>query len=158
MNTWCAWRKAATVGLIVWVASAIVHGYAEAKGDFGDLKPIPVVLMLGDKDNKLVFSPDHLRFETGKLYKLLLTNMSPQKHEFVSAELADSVFTIKAEVVSAEGVEIAEIVGALREIEVGPGVTVEWYFVPLRTVKQATFICDQPGHLAGGMKGTLKVD
>lgn len=129
-----------------------------AKGDFGDLKPIPVAVELGDKDNRLVFHPDRVRFETGKLYKLLLSNSSPQKHEFVAPDLVRAVFTVKAEVVSPQGEEIAEIEGVVREIEVGPGATVEWYFVPLRTVKEGAFICDLPGHLAGGMKGTFNIE
>jgi uncharacterized cupredoxin-like copper-binding protein len=155
MTVWSALRIGAASALLAIAAAA---GVAHGKGDFADVKPIPVVVMLGDKDNKLVFMPNTLRFETGKLYKLLLVNDSPQKHEFVAAELTDSVFTIKAEVVTKEGEEIAEICGIIREIEMAPGVTVEWYFVPLRTVKQAAFICDQPGHLAAGMKGTFKIE
>ena len=155
MAVWSRLQKGAALSV---VALAAVAGLAQGKGDFADLKPIPVVVMLGDKDNKLLFAPNTLRFETGKLYKLLLVNASPQKHEFVAGELSDSVFTIKAEVVTANGEEIAEIGGIIREIEMGPGVTVEWYFVPLRTVKEATFICDLPGHLAAGMKGTLKIE
>jgi len=133
-------------------------GNAFAKGDYADLKPIPVVVMLGDKQNHLKFFPDRLTFETGKLYKLLLVNDSPVRHELASDDLANAVFTLKAEIVSAEGEEIAEIGGTIREIEIGPGTTAEWYFVPLRTVKQAPFICDQPGHLEAGMKGLFTIE
>jgi uncharacterized cupredoxin-like copper-binding protein len=153
-----------TVVRVLLAASAcvgIVAGAAprsSGKGDYSDLKPIPVVVELGDKDNHVVFKPDRLQFETGKLYKLLLVNDSPQKHEFASADLAAAVFTVKAEVVSPQGEEIAEFDGVIREIEVGPGTTVEWYFVALRTVKEGAFLCDQPGHLAAGMKGTFRID
>ena len=51
----------------------------------------------------------------------------------------------------------AEIVGAVREIEVAPETTVEWHFVPLRAVKKAPFICGQPGQLEAGMKGEFTI-
>jgi uncharacterized cupredoxin-like copper-binding protein len=149
---------AAVAVLLAAGAGGRYAGTAMAKGDYADLKPIPVVVTLGDAQNRLIFSPDRLRFETGKLYKLFLVNMSPQKHEFVAGELSDAVFTIKVEVISPQGEEVAEIGGMIREIEVAPGATVEWYFVPLRTVKEAPFLCDLPGHLTGGMKGVLSIE
>jgi uncharacterized cupredoxin-like copper-binding protein len=154
--------RIAALGILAGCAAgvaAILHpAGAFAKGNYEDKKPIPVVVNLGTKDNKLVFEPNRLKFETGKVYKLLLVNVSPVKHELASAELAQAVFTLKAEVVSPDGVEIAEIVGMIHEIEVAPNTTVEWYFVPLRTVTNAPFICDQPGHLAAGMKGLFTIE
>jgi len=129
-----------------------------AKGNYDDLKPVPVVVMLGNAKNEMKFFPDHLKFETGKAYKLLLVNDSPITHEFVSSALSDAVFTLKAEVISPDGVEIAEIVGTIHEIEVAPQTTVEWYFVPLHTATNASFICDQPGHLLAGMKGQFTIE
>jgi uncharacterized cupredoxin-like copper-binding protein len=149
---WAGWATLALVLSGLWAPDGA------AKGGYADLKPTPVVVMLGDKENHFKFYPDRLKFETGKLYKLLLDNASPIKHEIASDELSNAVFTVKTEVVSPEGVEIAEIVGSVHEIEIGPGTTVEWYFVPTQTVKEALFICDQPGHLAGGMKGLFTIE
>ena len=157
---WPKLRLLSGVFVLLAIGSAGELGshFAFAKGDYADLKPIPIVVMLGDKQNHLKFFPDHLAFETGKLYKLLLVNDSPVRHELASDDLANAVFTLKAEIVSAEGEEIAEIGGTIREIEIGPGTTAEWYFVPLRTVKQGPFICDQPGHLEAGMKGMFTIE
>ena len=129
-----------------------------AKGDLGGQKAIPLLLDLGSKDNKMVFSPRHLKFETGKLYKLLLNNVSPEKHEFDAAALSDAVYTVKVEVISPDGTVMAELKGSVKEIEVMPGVTVEWYFVPVRTVKKGEMLCDLPGHKEGGMVGTFTIE
>jgi uncharacterized cupredoxin-like copper-binding protein len=146
-----------------WLATAaltvatLLPGTTWGKGDLTAQKAIPVLLTLGSKDDKMVFTPRTLTFETGQLYKLLLLNGSPQKHEFDSTALSEAVFTHKVEVVSPEGQEIAEIVGAVREIEVGPGTTVEWYFVPVRAVKQGDIVCDLPGHKQAGMTATFSI-
>lgn len=144
-------------GLLALVLAAALPATGWAKGDLTAQKAIPVLLTLGSKDNAMAFSPKQLTFETGKLYKLLLVNVSPQTHEFDSVALSDAVFTHKVEVVSPEGEEIAEIVGSIREIEVGPNTTVEWYFVPVRAVKQGEIVCDLPGHREAGMVATFTI-
>ncbi len=146
------WRTGCAGGMVALVLTAgLPGGAAWAKGDLTAQKAVPVLLLLGSKDNKMEYSPKQLTFETGKLYKLLLVNVSPVTHEFDSTALSDAVFTHKVEVVSPEGVEIAEIVGTIREIEVGPDTTVEWYFVPVRAVKDGEIVCDLPGHKEAGM-------
>ena len=155
-------RSAGTGIVRGWLAGALtvatlLPGTAWGKGDLTGQKAIPVLLTLGTKDNKMEFSPKRLTFETGKLYKLLLVNVSPQTHEFDSTALSDAVFTHKVEVVSPQGEEIAEIVGTVREIEVGPGATVEWYFVPIRAVKEGEIVCDLPGHKEAGMTATFNI-
>jgi len=149
-------RNGVLAGVLICILAGA--GLAAAKGDLAGQKAIPVLLTLGSADDKMVFTPQHLVFETGKLYKLLLNNPSPQKHELDASPLADAVYTRKVEVVGPDGTELAEIKGSVREIEVGPGAMVEWYFVPVRTVKRGEMVCDLPGHKSGGMVGTFTIE
>lgn len=105
---------------------------ARSEGDLTRQKPIEVVVQLGTEDGEMTFVPNELTFETGKLYKLVLKNPSPVKHYFTSHTLARKVFTRKVQVVH-EGERLAEIKGAISEIEVFPGGLTEWWFVPVQT-------------------------
>ena len=52
---------------------------------------------------------------------------------------------------------VAEVKGAIREIEVYPKGTVEWWFVPVKTGKLTDLICTIPGHAEAGMKGAIEI-
>ncbi len=119
-------------------------------GDLSGQQPIEVRLQLGTQANELVFVPRSLTFETSRLYKLILTNPSPQAHYFTSLPFAAAVWTRKVET------HDAEVKGAIREIEVLPRGEVEWFFVPVQT---GTFelYCHRPGHREAGMVGTLTI-
>lgn len=57
--------------------------------------------------------------------------------------------------------QIGEIKGAIREIEVYPGGTTEWWFVPVAT-GTTEYTCsikykDEKNHTDKGMKGTVKI-
>ena len=74
-------RKAGGVALLG--AAAITAGTGGARAAGGDLSrqaPIEVLVELGAPDGRHVFAPDRLRFETGRLYKLVLRNRSPDPH------------------------------------------------------------------------------
>ena len=105
---------------------------AHAEGDLTRQEPIEVVVQLGTQDGAMVFVPNELTFETGNLYKLVLKNPSPVKHYFTSHTLARKVFTRKVQVIH-DGKRLAEIKGAISEIEVFPGGLTEWWFVPVQT-------------------------
>jgi uncharacterized cupredoxin-like copper-binding protein len=109
-----------------------------------------VQVQLGTAENHLVFVPQSLTFETGKLYKLLLTNPSPQAHYFTALEFAAAVWTRKVET------NVAEIKGAIREVEVLPQGVMEWFFVPVQTGTFALH-CHRPGHREAGMVGTIVI-
>ena len=132
--------------------------YAAAAGDMTAQDPIEVEVQLGNSEGALRFFPSDLELETGKLYKLVLHNPgSGVKHYFSSEGLSRSVFTRKAQVLGADGNTIAEIKGAIREIEVYPGGTAEWWFVPLVTGKLNDLRCTIEGHAEAGMVGTIKI-
>lgn len=118
--------------------------------DLSRQKPIQVDFRLGAKNGDLVFVPNRLSFETGKLYKLVLQNPSNQSHYFSAPRFATAVWSRKVE--SGQ----AEIKGAIREIRLDPGAHAEWFFVP---VQAGTFPleCTKKMHAERGMIGEITV-
>jgi uncharacterized cupredoxin-like copper-binding protein len=105
----------------------------------------------------MYFKPDHLDLETGKAYKLVLKNTDKIKHELEAPEMVEKIFTRKIEVADKNDNMIAEIKGKITEIEVGPGGTVEWFFVPVQTGKNLEMDCAIAGHKEAGMVGTVTI-
>lgn len=68
-------RGVAVAALLL--VSTVVH----AAGDLSRQEPIEVTIELG-KPGQHAFAPNKLRFETGKLYKLVLRNPSNDPHYF----------------------------------------------------------------------------
>ena len=68
----------------------MLFSVAFAGGDLTKQDPIEIRVELGNAEDGLVFSPNSLSFETGKLYKLILFNPSLQKHYFSSAGMASA--------------------------------------------------------------------
>ena len=132
-----------------------------ALGDLTRQEPVEVTVSLGTEDNQMRFVPDQLTFETGKLYKLILINPSNVKHYFTSKKLASKVYTRKVQVMH-DGRRLAEIKGAIQEIEVFPGGRTEWWFVPVATGVFKDLHChvkDDSGttHSEMGMVGTITI-
>jgi hypothetical protein len=69
--------------LISTLIGALALAAAHAAGDLSRQTPIEVVVELG-QPSRYAFSPNKLRFETGKLYKLVLRNDSNDPHYFTS--------------------------------------------------------------------------
>ena len=108
-------------------------------GDLSRQEPIAVTVELG-KPGIHAFFPNQLRFETGKLYKLVLKNPSSDPHYFTSHAFTQLIYTRKVQVVQerdGKPTTLAEFKGAIREIEVYPGQIAEWWFVP---------VADRPRH------------
>ena len=130
---------------------------AYAGGDLSRNDIQEIVLEMGSSGSKMYFKPDHLDLETGKAYKLVLKNTDKIKHELESNELVERIFTRKIEVPDKDDNMIAEIKGNVREIEVGPGGTVEWFFVPVQPGKNLEMDCAIAGHKEAGMVGTVTI-
>lgn len=128
-----------------------------AASDLTDQQPIEVTVKLGNAQDNLRFYPDSLQFETGKLYKLIIKNPSKQKHYFTSEGLARSVFTRKVQIVSPDNKTLVEVKGTVSEIEVYPGNTAEWWFVPVKTLNDAVLRCSIKGHAEAGMAGRITI-
>jgi uncharacterized cupredoxin-like copper-binding protein len=155
------------VGLAFIAASLLLAftAFGHAAGDLSRQEPVEVVVELG-KPGQHVFLPNKLRFETGKLYKLVLKNPSSDPHYFTSHAFTQLIFTRKVQVTQQrEGktVTLAEFKGAIREIEVYPGQTAEWWFVPIATGRVTDLRCgitgkDGKSHADHGMVGEIVVE
>jgi len=118
--------------------------------DFTKQQAIAVQVSLSNDSNELKFIPDRFIFESGKRYKLLLTNTSSLKHYFTSKDFADAIWTQN---VVAGNVEIK---GNIRELELRPNTTAEWTFVP---IKSGTYElhCAIAGHAEAAMLGSITI-
>ena len=155
-------------GALMWVvAVANLSGIkpAYAAGDLARQTPIEVVVELG-KPGTHGFFPDKLRFETGKLYKLVLRNASNDPHYFTSHAFTQLIYTRKVQVTQTRDgktATLAEFKGAIREIEVYPGQTAEWWFVPVAAGRVTDLRCgiaDKDGktHADHGMIGEIVIE
>ena len=153
--------------LAVGAAALAVTRPAQAAGDLTRQTPIVMNVELGRPDGRHAFEPNHLRFETGKLYRLVLSNVSRDPHYFTSDEFANRVFTRKVQVTQrgADGREIvlAEFKGSIREIEVYPGHAAEWWLVPVATGRITDLRCGIVGqdgrtHAHHGMVGEITIE
>jgi uncharacterized cupredoxin-like copper-binding protein len=120
-------------------------------------KPEVVNVSVGSVDGKMRFFPDELTFERGKYYKLVINNPSPDDHYFTSDAFATHIFTRKVEVMSSEGKTIAEIHGAVNDMELKPGASVEWFFYPMTKGKNLKLFCHKKKHESMGMVGSINI-
>jgi uncharacterized cupredoxin-like copper-binding protein len=118
--------------------------------DFTKQPAIAINVSLSNAANDLKFTPDRFTFESGKRYKLVLTNSSTTKHYFTSKDFADAIWTQN---VVAGNVEVK---GNVRELELRPNTTAEWTFVP---IKSGTYElhCAIAGHAEAGMRGSITI-
>ena len=149
--------KMVTMAFSALVFSMFQAGPARAAGDMTQQTPIDIKVNLGDEKNAMRFAPDKIELETGKLYRLLLSNPSPEKHYFSSEGLSQAVFTRKVQVNDKTGKALAEVKGVIREIEVYPNAVTEWWFVPLKTGNFGDLKCTIPGHAEAGMVGNISI-
>ena len=149
----------ATIGIV----TASLPAYPA--GDLSRQEPITVTVELG-RPGQHAFVPSRLRFETGKLYKLVLKNPSSDPHYFTSHAFTQHIFTRKVQVVQerdGKATTLAEFKGAIREIEVYPGYTAEWWFVPIATGRITDLRCGIAGpdgktHAEHGMVGEIVIE
>jgi len=134
-------------------------------GDLSKQSPIEVTVDLG-KPGEHAFMPREIRFETGKLYKLILRNPSEDPHYFTSDAFSAMIFTRKVQVSQlrdGKSASVAEFKGAIREIEVFPGHAAEWWFVPVATGRVSDLRCgivakDGKTHAQLGMTGEIVIE
>lgn len=138
-------------------ALAIAPATAMAAGDLTRQEPVEIRIQLGNSKGDMLFAPTELSFETGKLYKVVLSNPSPVAHYFTSPTLSGAVFTRKVQVNGPDGKALGEVKGSISELEIYPGGTVEWWFVPLKTVTDGELKCSIAGHAEHGMTGRITI-
>lgn len=129
----------------------------QAAGDLTQQEPKRVSVELSNAAGEKKFSPDRLTFETGTLTILTIHNNSEKSYYFGSNGFADSVYSRKLVLLAADKKQpLAEIYGPVRRIELYPGQTLEWWFVPVRT---GTFddLMSRKSEAAAGMKGVIEI-
>ena len=142
-----------------------VPAAAHSTGNLAGQEPIVVTVELG-RPGEHAFVPNRLRFETGKLYKLVLKNPSDDPHYFTSHAFTQLIYTRKVQVVQERDgkmTTLAEFKGAIREIEVYPGQIAEWWFVPVAAGRVTDLRCgivDKSGktHAEHGMVGEIVIE
>jgi uncharacterized cupredoxin-like copper-binding protein len=150
-----------TAAMLLLMAASLAH----AAGDLSRQEPIEITIELG-KPGQHAFVPNKLRFETGKLYKLILRNPSSDPHYFTSHAFTQLIYTRKVQVVQnrdGKMTTLAEFKGAIREIEVYPGQTAEWWFVPVAAGRATDLRCgivgaDGKSHADHGMMGEIVIE
>ncbi len=150
---------------LLTLSASLLAAPANAAGNLAGQNPVEVVVELG-KPGSHGFFPNRLRFETGKLYKLVLKNTSNDPHYFTSHAFSQMIFTRKVQVTQVRDgkpTALAEIKGAIREIEVYPGQTAEWWFVPVATGRATDLVCgivgkDGKTHAHHGMVGEIVIE
>jgi len=130
---------------------------AHAAGDLSRQTPVEVRVQLGDEKGARHFFPERIELETGKLYRLILSNPSPEKHYFSSDAFSQAVYTRKVQVNGPDGKAIAEVKGFVREIEVLPRASTEWWLVPIKAGQFGDLKCTEPGHTEAGMVGQIVI-
>ena len=145
--------------LIIFTASK-----SNGKGDLTKQKPVSIEVLLKGSSGKFhYYEPSLLKFETGKLYKLKLKNLSDSKHFFTSKDFADSIFTRKIQV-NKDQKKIAEIKGNILEVEIFPDNSLEWWFVPIKTGVFEDLNCKvvdkkiNKSHADMGMRGKIIIE
>lgn len=136
---------------------AMSNSLLHAAGDLTQQEPKRASVELSNAAGEKKFSPDRLNFETGTLTILTIQNNSEKSYYFGSNGFADSVYTRKLVVLAADKKQpLAEIYGPVRRIELYPGQTLEWWFVPVRT---GTFddLMSRKSETAVGMKGVIDI-
>ena len=147
------------IPIVLAISALAFASAASAGGDLSRADPAEIVIEMGQADAKhMFFKPDHIDLETGKAYKIVFKNTDKIKHEFAAPELVSRVFTRKVEVLGADGKAIAEIKGAISEIEVAGGGVAEWFIVPVQTGKDIPVECAIEGHKEAGMIGTVTIN
>ena len=124
-------------------------------------KPIEKTLYLkGEIGLRHFYEPNEMIFLTGKLYKLIIKNVSDSKHYFGSDLFSKSIFTRKIQLTK-NTKKVAEIKGVINEVELWPNEDLEWWFVPIKTGVFLDLHCNvkdkktQLNHSEMGMKGKI---
>jgi len=148
-----------TIAKVLGIAALVVANSAVAEGDLSRANVIDVIIEMGSNDDGMYLSPNNYEFVTGQAYRLILTNVDEIKHEIALNGMGERIFTRKIEVSDAEGNLITEVKGTIREVEVGAGMTVEWFIVPVQTTDEPVEItCELPGHYESGMHASVVIN
>ncbi len=133
-------------------------------------EPFEVVLRFGSATDGFVLSPKTLQLETGRPYKLVITNPSSTTHYVTAPEFAAAVVTHKVEITGGivkrkrflrTKLGIARRLPvysySIGEIELRLGGRAEWYFTG-NEAGRFSIECGIPAHARAGMVAEIIVD
>ena len=146
------------------VALGIVSGVALAAGDLSRQTPIEVTVDLGERATRIRAKAAQVRDR-----QALQTDPAQREHRsallHLACVLADDIHPQGARVQQRDGkdVTLAEFKGSIREIEVYPGHSAEWWFVPIAAGRVSDLRCDIKGsdgktHAELGMTGEIVIE
>jgi len=157
--------KQLTIVIAALCASLAVPMGAQAAATI-ERGPIEVVLRFGSATDGFELSPNMLQLETGKPYKLVITNPSSTTHYVTAPEFAAAVSTRKVEITGGNverkrflrtKLGIAPRLPLIGEIELRAGGKAEWYFTG-NDAGRFPIECGIPAHAQAGMVGMIIVD
>ncbi|QPJ62487.1 MAG: hypothetical protein G3M70_11645 [Candidatus Nitronauta litoralis] len=67
------------------------------------------------------------------------------------------MFIRKVQINQKDGAAMVEVKRSIREIEVYPGSSAQWWFVPVKTGEISDLICTIKGHAKKGMRGKILI-
>ena len=157
--------KQLTIVIAALCASLAVPMGAQAAATI-ERGPIEVVLRFGSATDGFELSPNTLQLETGKPYKLVITNPSSTTHYVTAPEFAAAVSTRKVEITGGNverkrflrtKLGLARRLPLIGEIELRAGGKAEWYFTG-NDAGRFPIECGIPAHAQAGMVGMIIVD
>ena len=157
--------KQLTIVIAALCASLAVPMGAQAAATI-EREPIEVVLRFGSATDGFELSPNMLQLETGKPYKLVITNPSSTTHYVTAPEFAAAVSTRKVEITGGNverrrflrtKLGIARRLPLIGEIELRAGGKAEWYFTG-NDAGRFPIECGIPAHAQAGMVGMIIMD
>ena len=157
--------KQLTIVIAALCASLAVPMGAQAAATI-ERGPIEVVLRFGSATDGFELSPNMLQLETGKPYKLVITNPSSTTHYITAPEFAAAVSTRKVEITGGNverkrflrtKLGIPRRLPVIGEIELRAGGKAEWYFTG-NDAGRFPIECGIPAHAQAGMVGEIIVE
>lgn len=157
--------KQLTIVIAALCASLAVPMGAQAAATI-ERGPIEVVLRFGSATDGFELSPNMLQLETGKPYKLVITNPSSTTHYVTAPEFAAAVSTRKVEITGGNverkrflrtKLGIPRRLPVIGEIELRAGGKAEWYFTG-NDAGRFPIECGIPAHAQAGMVGEIIVE
>jgi uncharacterized cupredoxin-like copper-binding protein len=121
----CAWTAESTT-----LQAANTFPFASGSNE----KSVELQVNLGTVMDEFVVTPDKLRLEVDKIYKLVINNLSPMIHYFCAFEFGDYAAWTDRVTVDKGSVRLRNTKGEEKfvtwEIKIDPGGTAVWTFVP----------------------------
>jgi uncharacterized cupredoxin-like copper-binding protein len=142
--------SAVVLSLVLFASAAISAespdlAKALAGADWSKMETVTVTM------TEYSFSPSPIVLKEGVPTRLVLKNAGKEAHYFVAERFFKTIATRKV-----QGSDGEVKAPSFTAVEVYPGRTLEWFFVPVRKGAY-DLLCTVKGHAEHGMKGRIEV-